>query len=448
MSFIRCSKLLSKPWSTSKIPSKHYYSSFHKHHMTTMNTKTPYYTITSHVTWDLKSGKLVSFVSLSSKTSLTLLPHTFRRDNGKLVGKLLVSIPVIGIALLIVVGLDQAPNTSRLRFVYLTEEEEHEELEKAFKEHIAMNEQYKLPSDHPTVHWLQSIVNNIAKVSGEDIRDPVQPYANQQQNDNEQQQQPLYKVTVLADGNTLNASCCGKNIIVYDLLLQLFDYDENKIAVILSHEIAHSVQRHYVETHGLASFLLMLGDISRGVFWAVTESLGPYVNQFIHDFIVGFITLETGTTYNRPLEKEADLVGLKFLAKAGYDPTIAVDVWTKMALVEELTKKLIEEEQKQEQERNKINNNNNEEDALETAYTVTDLMTAALTSWFGSTHPPSEERVKYMEENMEEAVALYKDAIRINGSPNHVFMTDDEVIDIKSSSWFWGFYNRFFGLRS
>ncbi|KAI9301950.1 hypothetical protein BJ944DRAFT_270682, partial [Cunninghamella echinulata] len=387
MSFIRCSKLLSKPWSTSKISSKYYYSSFHKHLMTTNTAKTintsqpiikprlinkkpisyniPLYSTpirsfqTSHSNKSpiiplpamllgiLKSGKLVSFVSLSSKTSLTLLPHTFRRDNGKLVGKLLVSIPVIGIALLIVVGLDQAPNTSRLRFVYLTEEEEHEELEKAFKEHIAMNEQYRLPSDHPTVHWLQSIVNNIAKVSGEDIRDPVQPYADQQQqqNDNDQQQQqPLYKVTVLADGNTLNASCCGKNIIVYDLLLQLFDYDENKIAVILSHEIAHSVQRHYVETHGLASFLLMLGDISRGVFWAVTESLGPYVNQFIHDFIVGFITLETGTTYNRPLEKEADLVGLKFLAKAGYDPTIAVDVWKKMALVEELTKKLIEEE--------------------------------------------------------------------------------------------------------
>jgi predicted Zn-dependent protease len=47
------------------------------------------------------------------------------------------------------------------------------------------------------------------------------------------------------------------------------------MAVIISHEIAHSIQRHFVETHGIASFMLMLGDISRGLLWMVTESLGP-----------------------------------------------------------------------------------------------------------------------------------------------------------------------------
>lgn len=54
----------------------------------------------------LKSGKLVSFVSLSSKTSLTLLPHSiFRRY--KLSTKVFASVPLIGIALLLTVGLDQ-----------------------------------------------------------------------------------------------------------------------------------------------------------------------------------------------------------------------------------------------------------------------------------------------------------------------------------------------------
>jgi hypothetical protein len=54
----------------------------------------------------LKSGKLVSFVSLSSKTSLTLLPHSiFRRY--KFSTKVFASVPLIGIALLLTVGLDQ-----------------------------------------------------------------------------------------------------------------------------------------------------------------------------------------------------------------------------------------------------------------------------------------------------------------------------------------------------
>ena len=54
----------------------------------------------------LKSGKLVSFVSLSSKTSLTLLPHSiFRRY--KFSTKVFASVPLIGIALLLTVGLDK-----------------------------------------------------------------------------------------------------------------------------------------------------------------------------------------------------------------------------------------------------------------------------------------------------------------------------------------------------
>jgi hypothetical protein len=54
----------------------------------------------------LKSGKLVSLVSLSSKTSLTLLPHSiFRRY--KLSTKIFASIPLLGIALLLGVGLDK-----------------------------------------------------------------------------------------------------------------------------------------------------------------------------------------------------------------------------------------------------------------------------------------------------------------------------------------------------
>lgn len=65
----------------------------------------------------LKTGKLVSFVSLSSKTSLTLLPHTWYRDRGRLFVKLLASVPVIGFSLLVVVGLDQVSQNQKTDYL-------------------------------------------------------------------------------------------------------------------------------------------------------------------------------------------------------------------------------------------------------------------------------------------------------------------------------------------
>lgn len=182
--------------------------------------------------------------------------------------------------------------------------------------------------------WLQTIVDNLAASAVDDIRDPVRHYGEEKQNQKSNQIQVVptmptsgevevmvstqeaeegfrpsipkrdFDVNVIWDSTTVNAMCAGSSILVYNLLIHYMDYDTTKMAVILSHEIAHSIQRHFVEQHGFASLMFMLGDISRGVFWMVTESLGPYINQKINEYISTFITLETQTTYNRRLEKE------------------------------------------------------------------------------------------------------------------------------------------------
>ncbi|ORX58803.1 hypothetical protein DM01DRAFT_1333423 [Hesseltinella vesiculosa] len=360
-----------------------------------------------------KSGKLVSLVSLSSKTSLTLLPHTFKRDKGKTVGKILIGIPMVGMGLLVAVGLDQAPNTSRLRFVYLSEEEEKQEVDTAVSDLLRSQAALLVDPDHGCVLWLKSIIDNLAKVVQDDIRSPVRAYEDPVRD---------YKVHVVADGNTLNALCAGQNIIVYDLMLQAMDYDTDRMAVILSHEMAHHVQRHFVETHGFVSLLLMLGDITRGVFWVVTESLGPYVNQKINDAIRQFVDLKSETTYNRQLEREADLVGLKFLAKAGYDPRVALDVWNRMALLDEEIKAL---EERQLLEQQAAATDDPATSASLASPSVGDMLDSFLSMWFGSTHPPSAERLTYMQEHMDEAVALYEETIKINGLPQHYDLFQD-----------------------
>lgn len=61
----------------------------------------------------LKSGKLVTLVSLSSKTSLTLLPHSFFRRY-KFSTMIFASVPFLGVALLLIVGLDKVRKSLKL----------------------------------------------------------------------------------------------------------------------------------------------------------------------------------------------------------------------------------------------------------------------------------------------------------------------------------------------
>ncbi|KAH8548087.1 hypothetical protein BGW37DRAFT_531576 [Umbelopsis sp. PMI_123] len=337
--------------------------------------------------------------------------------------KVFASVPLIGIALLLTVGLDQAPNTDRLRLVYLTEEEEMEVVTMEIDQLLGSQSGLIAPKDNEYVQWLQSIVDNIARVSLDDIRDPVRKY------DPEDPMLKTYEVDIICDSSTLNAMCAGNKILVYDLMLSYLGFDTDMMAVILSHEIAHSIQRHFVETHGMASFMLMLGDISRGLLWTVTESLGPYINQKLNELISGFIAMETETTYNRGLEKEADLVGLMLMAKAGYDPRTALTVWSKMAELDgksdseasaaaQGTMEKIEashEEIKQTvvdvSEQPRLGENEN------IGLSVKEFVERLLTSWFGSTHPPSTERLEYMRDHLPAAIEIYEKAIAMNGKP-------------------------------
>jgi hypothetical protein len=48
---------------------------------------------------------------------------------------------------------------------------------------------------------------------------------------------------------------------------------------------------------------------------------------------------------------------------------------------------------------------------------VKEFVERLLSSWFGSTHPPSTERVEYMREHLPAAIIIYEKAIAINGKP-------------------------------
>jgi predicted Zn-dependent protease len=117
----------------------------------------------------------------------------------------------------------------------------------------------------------------------------------------------------------------GGRAAVYTGILK-YTQDENGLAVVLGHEVAHALANHGNErvSQGL---LTQLG----GVALAVALSQRPAQTQqlFMAAYGVG-ATVGLLLPYSRLHESEADHIGLILMAMAGYDPRAAVPFWERM----------------------------------------------------------------------------------------------------------------------
>ena len=102
--------------------------------------------------------------------------------------------------------------------------------------------------------------------------------------------------------------------------------DDNGVAVVMSHEIAHAIARHGNERMSQA-LVVNMGGI------ALSEALNtqPQLTQELAMTAFG-IGAQVGVMlpYSRLHESEADELGLYFMALAGYDPRKAPEFWTRM----------------------------------------------------------------------------------------------------------------------
>lgn len=132
----------------------------------------------------------------------------------------------------------------------------------------------------------------------------------------------------LVDDNTINAWCMpGGKVVFYTGILPVTK-DENGLAVVMGHEIAHAIARHGNErmSQGL---LVQAGGIGLSVAMAEKPELTQ--NLFLQSYGIGS---QLGMLkFSRMHESESDKMGLVFMAMAGYDPREAVDFWTRMSEV-------------------------------------------------------------------------------------------------------------------
>jgi predicted Zn-dependent protease len=136
-----------------------------------------------------------------------------------------------------------------------------------------------------------------------------------------------YEVHLIDDPKIVNAMCApGGKVMVFSGLYKGKDAivkDDDELAVVLGHEIAHATCRHVTEsqTREMPLNLVLMG----GAIYADAKGNEEAATWVAAAFIAaqGLIFPK----YSRRDEAEADAVGLMYAAKAGYDPRAAPRLW-------------------------------------------------------------------------------------------------------------------------
>ena len=129
----------------------------------------------------------------------------------------------------------------------------------------------------------------------------------------------------LVDSKDVNAWCMpGGKIVVYTGILPITK-NEAGLAAVMGHEVAHALANHGQQRMS-AGQLQQLGAVAGNV--ALSNS--PE-NQQIFNTAYGLgSTVGIMLPFSRSHETEADHIGLILMAIAGYEPSVAAELWQRM----------------------------------------------------------------------------------------------------------------------
>ncbi len=172
-----------------------------------------------------------------------------------------------------------------------------------------------------------------------------------------------WEFVVFDDAKTVNAFALpGGKVGVYTGLLALASSDD-EVATVIGHEIAHVTARHGAER---MSQSVVAGLVGAGVEVATKDTEYQNIARTLYGAGATGVTL----AFSRGNETEADYIGIRYAAKAGYDPREAITFWRKMAAAKDGKQPW---------------------------------------KWI-STHPPDAERIAALQRAMPEVMPLYEQA--------------------------------------
>jgi len=164
------------------------------------------------------------------------------------------------------------------------------------------------PDNHPQVQRLRAIAQRII------------PYT---QAWNERARQWRWEVNLLGS-KALNAFCMpGGKIAFYHGILAQLQLNDDEVAAIMGHEVAHALREHARERMGKTA-ATRIGASVLSAFLGLGNTGDALLNMGGQ-----LLTLK----FSREDESEADIVGMELAARAGYEPKAGVSLWQKMLAV-------------------------------------------------------------------------------------------------------------------
>jgi len=197
------------------------------------------------------------------------------------------------------------PETGRVGRVGLSEQQEDTLGLQAYEEVLSTSDVVR---DGPEVRQSEEVVRRLATAAGE--------AGNKME----------WQVSVVRSPE-VNAFCLpGGKMVVYTGILPVAETPAG-LATVLGHEMAHATSRHGAQRMfqtdlaqtALQGAQLSLGDADPQTRQAILAALGLGAK-------VGVIL-----PFSRSHESEADEVGLRYMARAGYDPRESVAFWERMS---------------------------------------------------------------------------------------------------------------------
>jgi predicted Zn-dependent protease len=120
---------------------------------------------------------------------------------------------------------------------------------------------------------------------------------------------------IVFDSDARNAMVTPEGkIAVFTGLLEVAN-TANELAAVLGHEVSHLTESHVKERVRRSLGTGLLGAVGGGL--TGMDSQGPAAVVFQLPF-------------QREQEREADIVGMNYMARAGYDPRATLDLWREM----------------------------------------------------------------------------------------------------------------------
>jgi predicted Zn-dependent protease len=205
-------------------------------------------------------------------------------------------------ALVMVAACETVPYTGRSQLQLISAEQETQMGAQTYTQTLAKE---KLSTDPVATEMVKRVGSRIAAVTGLNYQ---------------------WEYRLIQNDKTVNAFALpGGKVAVYTGMLPV-TRDENGLAAVLGHEIGHVVARHGGER--VSQQLLVNVGVESTM--AALSIGNPATVQAVGSLLGAGAAVGVLLPWSRQQESEADHLGLILMAKAGYDPHAARDLWVRM----------------------------------------------------------------------------------------------------------------------